>query len=151
MPWVQTCWSFSLYQLPWPNACLGFKVPLCVLWHGSPSLCGSICDLGWFCMCCHISGRTAFSFCGLPLNSPWSPGVADAGRLCLFSQHSREGLLSPTVDCFLNLATEPVGGRHRQALSYCAALQGGDCFLLLWTVPLFHQQTQGWLPFSPGA
>ena len=53
--------------------------------------------------------------------------------------------------CATDLATKPGGGGRRQALLYPTALQGGDHFLLLRTVPLIYHQTQGWLPSFPGS
>ena len=61
------------------------------------------------------------------------------------------GLLSPTVDCALNVAIEPGDCGRRQALFYRAALQVGDSFLLQQTAPLTYHQTWSRLPSSPGA
>ena len=55
------------------------------------------------------------------------------------------GLLVPAADCALE-ATEPGGGRRGQALSYGAALQGGDRFLLRQTVPLIYHQPRAGSP-----
>ena len=56
------------------------------------------------------------------------------------------GLPSTSVECVTNLTIEPWvvdTSRHRQALYFPTALQGGGHFLLLWTVPSAHPLSLG--------
>ena len=141
-----------LHQLPLPCIWLGFKVPLLELccW-GNASQCGDMWS--WLALALsvppHFRGQPTSplrteSHC--PCQEP--PRVADAGRLCLFPQHSRETAALPPGDCALGPATVPGGGGHRQVLSYRTALQGGIHFLQLRTEPQTHNRTQAWLPSS---